>query len=236
MANRGNYNASGNLFPATGGSGSGGAILANDQWFVSVAGTLGGNYCPVGSSVRALSNAPGQTPGSWSISPPQKARVLFRADTPSNWASYDPILGRGEMAVTLGSNPPKIKIGDGAAVWSDLTYLFQPIPDTYTFNAYSTDHTLTVGDVCNAANGLPIVTMSKATANSVTVPNNSTAAIAVGSAVKIIQIGAGQTVLVADTGVTLNATPGLKCRDQYSFIELVKCATNAWYVKGDLSA
>lgn len=65
---RGNYDASGNTFPASGGSGSAGAILKGDLWFVSVAGTLGGVAVNVGDQLRALVDAPGQTASNWAIS------------------------------------------------------------------------------------------------------------------------------------------------------------------------
>jgi hypothetical protein len=65
---RGNYNASGNTFPASGGSGTSGAILKGDIWTISVAGTLGGTAVIVGQTVRALVDTPGQTAANWAIS------------------------------------------------------------------------------------------------------------------------------------------------------------------------
>ena len=67
LDDRGNYNASGNVFPSSGGSGTAGAILKGDLWYISVAGTLGGTSVVVGSSVRALVDTPGQTSTNWSI-------------------------------------------------------------------------------------------------------------------------------------------------------------------------
>lgn len=67
LNDRGSYNASSNLFPTTGGSGTSGAIMKGDIWFVSVAGTLGGKAVSVGDSFRALTNTPGQTAGNWSV-------------------------------------------------------------------------------------------------------------------------------------------------------------------------
>lgn len=60
---RGNYDASGNTYPAAGGSGTAGAILKGDIWTCSVAG-LG---MEVGDTIRALTDAPGQTAGNWAI-------------------------------------------------------------------------------------------------------------------------------------------------------------------------
>jgi hypothetical protein len=58
LDDRGNWDASTNLFPTTGGSGPGGSILKGDLWFVSVAGTLGGTPVVVGNNFRALVDNP----------------------------------------------------------------------------------------------------------------------------------------------------------------------------------
>ena len=42
LHDRGNYDASTNVFPSTGGSGTAGAIKKGDLWYISVAGMLGG--------------------------------------------------------------------------------------------------------------------------------------------------------------------------------------------------
>jgi hypothetical protein len=67
LDDRGNYNASVNTFPASGGSGVSGAILKGDLWFISVAGTLGGVSVPVGASVRALVDSPVQINANWNV-------------------------------------------------------------------------------------------------------------------------------------------------------------------------
>jgi hypothetical protein len=67
LDDRGNYDASSNLFPSSGGSGTAGAILKGDIWFISTGGTLGGTTVVVGSSVRALVDSPAQTSSNWSI-------------------------------------------------------------------------------------------------------------------------------------------------------------------------
>jgi len=67
LDDRGNYDASGNAFPSTGGSGISGAIKKGDLWYISVAGTLGGTAVSIGASVRALVDTPGQTAGNWSV-------------------------------------------------------------------------------------------------------------------------------------------------------------------------
>lgn len=68
LDDRGNYDASSNLFPSTGGSGVAGAIMKGDLWYISVGGTLGGNSVLVGYSIRALVDTPAQTSANWAIS------------------------------------------------------------------------------------------------------------------------------------------------------------------------
>jgi len=62
---RGAYDASGNVFPSTGGSGTAGAILKGDSWVISVQGTLGGSLIHVGDMIIANTDTPGQTSGNW---------------------------------------------------------------------------------------------------------------------------------------------------------------------------
>lgn len=100
-----------------------------------------------------------------------------------------------------------------------------------TINAQTgTTYTIALTDKNN------LVTLSNASSIAVTVPTNSNAAFAVGSQVNIQQIGAGQVTVAGDTGVTVNSTPGLKLRAQWSAATLIKTATNTWTMVGDLSA
>ena len=81
-----------------------------------------------------------------------------------------------------------------------------------------------------------LVEMSNASANNLTVPLNSSVAYPTGTQINILQTGAGQTTVVATGGVTINATPGLKLRAQWSSATLIKRATDTWVLVGDLSA
>jgi hypothetical protein len=67
LDDRGNYDASGNTFPASGGSGASGAIKKGDLWTVSVGGTLATRVVTAGDVLRALVDAPGQTSANWAI-------------------------------------------------------------------------------------------------------------------------------------------------------------------------
>ncbi|CAB4147499.1 hypothetical protein UFOVP518_31 [uncultured Caudovirales phage] len=65
LDDRGDYDASVGTFPATGGSGTAGAIMEGDYWTISVAGTLGTTDYVVGDLVYALDDAPAQTSTNW---------------------------------------------------------------------------------------------------------------------------------------------------------------------------
>ena len=81
-----------------------------------------------------------------------------------------------------------------------------------------------------------MIEMNVGSANNLTVPLNSSQAFPIGSQVTILQTGAGQTTIVATGGVTINATPGLKLRAQWSSCTLIKRATDTWVAIGDLVA
>jgi 3D (Asp-Asp-Asp) domain-containing protein len=91
-----------------------------------------------------------------------------------------------------------------------------------------TTYTLAIADF----NADTITTMDNVSANTVTVPPS---VFPVGAQLLVSQIGAGQTTIVAGSGVTLNAV-GLKITAQYNAITMVQTATNVWYVFGNLTA
>ena len=82
-----------------------------------------------------------------------------------------------------------------------------------------------------------IIEMNNVAANTLTVPTNASVAFPVGTQITVIQTGAGQTTITPVSGtVTINATPGLKLRTQWSSCVLIKRATNTWVLMGDLSS
>jgi hypothetical protein len=81
-----------------------------------------------------------------------------------------------------------------------------------------------------------IVTMNNASAQTLTIPPNSSVAFVIGNSFQVIGLGAGEVTMVAGSGVTLRATPGLKLRAQYSSVTCIKIATDEWVLVGDLEA
>jgi len=81
-----------------------------------------------------------------------------------------------------------------------------------------------------------LVEMNVATANNLTVPINSSVAFPIGTKIDLAQYGAGQTTVVATSGVTVRSAGGaLKIVGQYSAATLVKIATDEWYLIGNIT-
>jgi hypothetical protein len=95
LDDRGSYTpsvSSPGAYPSTGGSGTAGAIMKGDLWFVSASGFLGTTAVAAGATVRALVNAPGQTDANWnilsagsiSITTPNLSQVTTAGNTTAN--------------------------------------------------------------------------------------------------------------------------------------------------------
>jgi hypothetical protein len=69
-----------------------------------------------------------------------------------------------------------------------------------------------------------------------TIPTNASVNFPIGTSVLILQTGSGQVTIAGDSGVTVNATPGLKLRTQWSSATLTQRSTNVWVAMGDLTA
>jgi hypothetical protein len=70
------------------------------------------------------------------------------------------------------------------------------------------------------------------------IPTDATLDYPIGTSIDILQTGAGQVTIAAVTPgtTTVNSTPGLKLRAQWSSATLFKRAANTWVVYGDLTA
>ena len=97
---------------------------------------------------------------------------------------------------------------------------------TLVINAQAGSYTLVLGDASK------LIEMSGG--GTLTVPTNASVAFPTGTQLSILQTGASQ-VTVGGAGVTINGTPGLKLRTQWSSATLIKRATDTWALVGDLA-
>lgn len=83
------------------------------------------------------------------------------------------------------------------------------------------------------------ITASNASAQTYTIPANSSVAFPIGSSIDLIQIGAGQVTVQGNGGVTVYSTGATaatpKARVQYSAMTLKKVATDTWHIIGDVA-
>lgn len=99
-----------------------------------------------------------------------------------------------------------------------------------TLRTITSSNTLVLSDLAKL-----IVVNSSSTAN-ITVPADNTVNFDIGDRIDVVTVNTGSVSFVANSGVTVNGTPGLNLRTQYSGATLVKLATNTWVVMGDLKA
>jgi len=100
------------------------------------------------------------------------------------------------------------------------------------FNAQAgTTYSLAIGDAGR------IIEMQNSGANSLIIPLDSSVNFPIGTEIQVLQFGAGQTTIVATSGVTTRSKSNqLKIANQSTGVTLVKRAANDWYVIGNLTA
>lgn len=83
-----------------------------------------------------------------------------------------------------------------------------------------------------------MVEVSSASAVTLSIPTNANQAFATGAQITILQTSTGQVTIAATTPgtTTVNGSPGLKLRAQWSSAVCIKRATDSWVVLGDLVA
>ena len=117
----------------------------------------------------------------------------------------------------------------GPIVGTDAT--FTGATTTYSqFNNQTASYTLVLADASKT------IEMNVGTANTLTIPPNSSVAFPVGTQIVVIQQGAGATTITDGSGVTTNSKDNNSVVDgQYSSVALIKRATDEWYVIGALA-
>jgi hypothetical protein len=114
--------------------------------------------------------------------------------------------------------------------FTDGTQTKQGVPSITAINQQAGAYTSVLSDRDK------LVEVSSASGVTVTIPANASVAYPVGTSIDILQTGTGQVTIAGAGGVTVNATPGLKLRTQWSSATLFKRATDTWVVFGDLTA
>lgn len=130
-------------------------------------------------------------------------------------------------ALTAGTGDMLASTYDAAAGARQVAF------QNLTLNSQADSYTLALSDAYSK-----YLRLTKATANNLTVPPNSSVAFAVGATIPVRQAGAGQVTVVQGAGVTVNAPTGytLKLRGSGATASLIKVAADEWDLAGDLEA
>ena len=92
-----------------------------------------------------------------------------------------------------------------------------------------TTYTFVIGDAFKT------VTSSNASAQTITIPPNSSVAFAVGDRIDVVMLGAGTTTVTGGSGVTVNgvSTGSGAISAQYAAVSCLKLATDTWLLMGN---
>jgi hypothetical protein len=134
--------------------------------------------------------------------------------------------GTSAIAHTGGAAVKHVLVSEG------LNAFEAGLNETIPLNTQTgTTYTLVAGDAGD------LVTLSNASAITLTVPTNASVPFAIGTQITITQANSGQVTVAGAVGVTVNAADTfLKLRTQWSAGTLIKTNTNSWILIGDLSA
>jgi len=123
------------------------------------------------------------------------------------------------------------EIKTAGVVFSDGTQTKEGVPSRTPIISKTADYTLSALSERDS-----LIEVDSSSAVTITIPTNSAVAFPVGTTLDILGVNTGLITIAGDTGVTVNATPGLKLRTQWSSATLFKRATDSWVVYGDLKS
>jgi hypothetical protein len=137
------------------------------------------------------------------------------------------IAGNASVGTTIGHASGTVTInGNLQASTNGFTIGYKDIPQL----SYTGNTTLAATD------GGKHYYSTVATATTLTVPNSSSVSFAVGTAVNVVNQGAGTITLAQGSGVTLylagNSTAGNRSLSSYGVATIQKVATDTWFVVG----
>lgn len=134
-----------------------------------------------------------------------------------------PVGATGPSGATGPTGPTGATGASGATGAGGVEAVNAQIGTTYTFVLTDRD------DLVTASNG---------SAQTYTIPLNSSVAFPTGSLINLIQIGTAQVTVQGAGGVTVLSTGATaatpKTRVRYSVMTLIKAGTDTWYATGDI--
>jgi hypothetical protein len=130
-----------------------------------------------------------------------------------------------KIAASIALTTPNIGAATGASLNCTNAVIDHPATNSRVAN-----YTLVLAD-----DGIIIETNSTS-AIIISIPLESSVAFPIGTKITIIRANTGAASVAGVSGVTVNETPGLNLRAQWSAATLLKRAAHTWILMGDLSS
>jgi hypothetical protein len=239
------------------------SILDGDSLIYNSASSKWINQIPEGSSVTISSNPPGDPDEGdlWFDYDTQElfiydsvywvevsggaldiSQYLTIASASATYATQVDLDNIDALPPQAGNNGKYLTTSGSVASWGTLDlslYLTQSSAST-TYQTKNIDvisaktgaYTIASGDEGD------LIQLSGSSSYTVSIPTDETFNFAIGTQINLINVGTGvKTIAAVTPGTTsVNGTPGLKLRAQWSSATLIKLSSNMWIVVGDLSA
>ena len=156
--------------------------------------------------------------------------VTFHSDTAGDALVWD---SSAESLTITGTNgQTALAVADGNVTVADSLTVSGGLVAPLQISAYTNStYTFVAGDAGK------LVTSNNGSAQTLTVPPNSSVAFDVGTTITVIGIGAGKVTLAQGSGVTINSVDSEKAiNGQHASVTLIKTATDTWQLIGALQA
>lgn len=124
-----------------------------------------------------------------------------------------------------------VTVAASGIAFTDGTQTKEGVPSRTPIISKSANYTLSAASERDS-----LIEVDSTSPVTITIPTNSAVPFPVGTTLDVLGINTGLITIAGDTGVTVNATPGLKLRTQWSSATLFKRAENSWVVYGDLKS
>ena len=165
----------------------------------------------------------------------QKHSGLVKDATDGKWKLFDGVTTEPATTVNFGQGSlDDLAVDELTAngiVFSDGTQTKEGVPSRTPIISKTANYTLSATSERDS-----LIEVDSTDPVTITIPTNSAVGFPVGTTLDILGVNTGLITIAGDTGVTVNATPGLKLRTQWSSCTLFKRGTDAWVVYGDLKA
>ena len=140
--------------------------------------------------------------------------------------------GQGSLdALAVGALEATTVTPSSGVIFSDGTQTKEGVPSRTPIIQKTAAYTLSA---LTERDSLVEVSHTGGSAVNVTIPADSTLNFPIGTSIDVLQTNTGSVAIAGAGGVTVNATPGLTLRTQWSSATLLKRAANTWVVYGDL--